>query len=146
MTKTPRRDASGNAGPDHSSAVNDYTIQSQLGGISGCDGTCIMPVGTVAHETGHVFGLPDLYDTDKTSRTEGIGEWGLMGSGNFARSYSPASYDAWSLAEMGWVTRPGAHPGPGRHDRRAAASRHRLPGPDDRRQASTSCSKTGRRP
>ena len=104
VTKTPRRDASGNVIPGAFITINDYTIQSQLGGASGCDGTSIMPVGTIAHETGHVFGLPDLYDTDQSSRTEGIGEWGLMGSGNFARAYSPASYEAWSLTEMGWVT------------------------------------------
>jgi M6 family metalloprotease-like protein len=104
VTKTPRRDTGGNILPGAFITIDDYTIQSQLGGLSGCDGTAIMPVGTIAHETGHVFGLPDLYDTDQSSRTEGIGEWGLMGSGNFARAYSPASYDAWSLTEMGWVT------------------------------------------
>jgi M6 family metalloprotease-like protein len=104
LTKTPRRDGAGQPIPNQFIRVNDYTIQSQLGGNSGCDGTTIMPIGTVAHETGHAFGLPDLYDTDASSRTEGIGEWGLMGSGNFARSYSPASYDAWSLVELGWVS------------------------------------------
>ena len=64
-----------------------------------------MPIGTVAHETGHAFGLPDLYDTDLNSsaRTQGIGEWGLMGSGNYARPYSPARFEAWSLFELGWV-------------------------------------------
>ncbi|HEX9165892.1 MAG TPA: M6 family metalloprotease domain-containing protein, partial [Gemmatimonadales bacterium] len=104
VTRTPRRDAGGQPIPNQFIRVSDYTIQSQLGGNSGCDGTSIMPIGTVAHETGHAFGLPDLYDTDASSRTEGIGEWGLMGSGNFARSYSPASYDAWSLVELGWVS------------------------------------------
>jgi immune inhibitor A len=66
-----------------------------------------MPIGTIAHETGHAFGLPDLYDTDRFDQGnsgEGIGEWGIMGSGNYARAYSPAGYDAWSLAELGWVT------------------------------------------
>jgi hypothetical protein len=64
-----------------------------------------MPVGTVAHETGHVFGLPDLYDTDLSNSqvTQGIGEWGLMGSGNYARPYSPSRYEAWSMFELGWV-------------------------------------------
>jgi M6 family metalloprotease-like protein len=82
--------------------VNDYTIQSEVGGASSCDGTAIMAVGTVAHETGHAFGLPDLYDTRGT--TQGIGGWGLMGSGNYARPYSPSSYDAWSLNALGWAT------------------------------------------
>lgn len=81
--------------------VSDYTIQSGLGGNGACTGGQIMPIGTVAHETGHAFGLPDLYDTQ--GPTEGIGEWGLMGAGNYARSYSPSRMEAWSLVELGWV-------------------------------------------
>ena len=105
VTKTPRKDASGTPIPGQFIRVDDYTIQSELGGSSGCLAGEIMPIGTIAHETGHAFGLPDLYDTDAASpRTEGLGEWGLMGSGNFARSYSPASYEAWSMVELGWVT------------------------------------------
>ena len=104
VTKTPRKDAGGAPIPGQFIRVDDYTIQSTLGGSSGCLATDIMPIGTIAHETGHAFGLPDLYDTDGAGpRTEGIGEWGLMGSGNFARSNSPASYEAWSMVELGWV-------------------------------------------
>jgi M6 family metalloprotease-like protein len=86
--------------------VDDYIMQSAVGGTSACDGSSIMPIGTVAHETGHAFGLPDLYDTDLSNPavTQGIGEWGLMGSGNYARPYSPARFEAWSLFELGWVT------------------------------------------
>ena len=104
VTKTPRKDASGTPIPGQFIMVDDYTIQSGLGGSTGCLAGEIMPIGTVAHETGHAFGIPDLYDTEQGQRTEGIGEWGLMGSGNFARSYSPASYEAWSMVELGWVT------------------------------------------
>lgn len=82
--------------------VDDYTIQSSIGGATACDGTTIMAIGTVAHETGHAFGLPDLYDV--SGSTQGIGGWGLMGSGNYARPYSPSSYDAWSLQVLGWAT------------------------------------------
>ncbi|HEY3012186.1 MAG TPA: M6 family metalloprotease domain-containing protein [Gemmatimonadales bacterium] len=86
--------------------VDDYIMQSAVGGDTACDASSLMPVGTVAHETGHAFGLPDLYDTDlgNPQVTQGIGEWGLMGSGNYARPYSPARYEAWSLFELGWVT------------------------------------------
>ncbi|HKP30159.1 MAG TPA: M6 family metalloprotease domain-containing protein [Gemmatimonadales bacterium] len=104
VTKTPRKGVDGLPIPGQFIQVDDYTIQSELGGNTGCLSGEIMPIGTIAHETGHAFGLPDLYDTDQSSRTEGIGEFGLMGSGNFARSYSPASYDAWSMVELGWVT------------------------------------------
>ncbi|HTL05468.1 MAG TPA: M6 family metalloprotease domain-containing protein [Gemmatimonadales bacterium] len=82
--------------------VNDYTIQSAIGGITSCESDKIMGIGTVAHETGHAFGLPDLYDV--SGSTQGIGGWGLMGSGNYARPYSPSSYDAWSLHVLGWTT------------------------------------------
>jgi len=82
--------------------VSDYILESGVGGLSGCDSNQIMPVGTVAHETGHGFGLPDLYDTDNTS--EGVGEFSLMGSGNYTSPFSPSRMDAWSLSQLGWVT------------------------------------------
>ena len=81
--------------------VSDYILESGVGGASGCDTTAIMPIGTVAHETGHGFGLPDLYDTDGSS--EGVGEFSLMGSGNYTSPSSPSRMDAWSLNELGWV-------------------------------------------
>lgn len=85
--------------------IDDYTIQSGVGGSTACDPSALMPIGTVAHETGHAFGLPDLYDTDLNSAeaTQGIGEWGLMGSGNYASPHSPSRFEAWSLFELGWV-------------------------------------------
>jgi M6 family metalloprotease-like protein len=81
--------------------IRDYTFQSGVGGSTACDTSQIMPVGTAAHESGHGLGLPDLYDL--TFVTEGIGEWGIMGSGNYASPLSPARMEAWSLAELGWV-------------------------------------------
>ena len=82
--------------------VSDYILESGVGGEGSCDATEIMPIGTVAHETGHGFGLPDLYDTDENS--EGVGEYSLMGSGNYTSPFSPSRMDAWSLNELGWVT------------------------------------------
>ncbi len=103
VTKTPRRGPGGEPIPGQFLKVESYTMQSGLGGNTGCLNGQIMPIGTVAHETGHAFGLPDYYDTDPFSGTQGIGEWGIMGSGNYARPYSPASFDAWSLVWLGWV-------------------------------------------
>jgi M6 family metalloprotease-like protein len=82
--------------------VSDYILQSGVGGSNACDINQIMPIGTVAHETGHGFGLPDLYSTDGTA--EGIGHYGLMGSGNYSSPLSPSRMEAWSLNELGWVT------------------------------------------
>jgi len=83
--------------------VADYILESGVGGgVDGCDPSEIMPVGTVVHETGHGFGLPDLYDTHYTS--QGVGEWSLMGIGNWSSPLSPSRMDAWSLSQLGWVT------------------------------------------
>ena len=82
--------------------IRDYTFQSGVGGSTACDTSQIMPAGTAAHESGHGLGLPDLYDLSFV--TEGIGEWGIMGSGNYATPLSPARMEAWSLGELGWVT------------------------------------------
>jgi len=82
--------------------VDNYTLQSGVGGVTGCDPTQIMAPGTIGHETGHGLALPDLYDTG--FNTEGIGEWGLMGSGNWSRPLSPSHMEAFSLSRLGWVT------------------------------------------
>ena len=81
--------------------VSDYIIQSGLA----CFGQGIMASGTIAHEMGHALDLPDLYDTDSGDGTdsEGIGHWGLMGSGNHNDQESPAHMSAWSKDFLGWV-------------------------------------------
>ncbi len=65
-----------------------------------------MTIGVYAHEMGHsVFGLPDLYDRDEESPSNGLGAWSLMagGSWNGTLGDSPALPDAWSHAQMGYV-------------------------------------------
>ena len=88
--------------PGQKVKISDYILQPAVGGANACTATQIMPIGTVAHETGHSFGLPDLYDVSGPS--EGVGEWSLMGSGNFTSPLSPARMDAWSLGQLGWIT------------------------------------------
>lgn len=106
VTKNPRRNAAGVPIAGQFVAIDDYIIQSAVGGNTACDPDTIMPIGTMAHETGHAFGLPDLYDTNlgSSSVTQGIGEWGIMGSGSYSQPYSPSRMEAWSLEELGWVT------------------------------------------
>ena len=85
--------------------VDSYTIQSGRGGSTACASgpTDIMPIGIITHETGHAFGLPDLYDTGSPPGSEGIGEWGLMGSSGYTTALSPGRDEAWSVAELGWI-------------------------------------------
>ncbi len=64
-----------------------------------------MTCGVYAHEMGHsVFGLPDLYDRDGSSR--GLGRWSLMAGGSWNGNLgdSPAHPDAWSRYQMGYST------------------------------------------
>jgi M6 family metalloprotease-like protein len=88
--------------------ASSYFIVSGVGGAGpGNRAGCGVPseisgIGTAAHEFGHALGLPDLYDV--SGDTEGLGEWGLMGSGSYTSANSPAHFEAWSKERMGWVT------------------------------------------
>lgn len=79
--------------------VKDYSMQPEYW-YNPYDMTC----GVYCHELGHVFGLPDLYDTDYTSY--GVGDWSLMagGSWNGWLGNSPAHPDAWCMTRLGYVT------------------------------------------
>jgi len=65
-------------------------------------------IGIIAHELGHAaLGLYDLYDTDLSS--EGIGDFGLMGGGNWAHKAgevpgtTPVHMTGWSKVYAGFV-------------------------------------------
>lgn len=59
-------------------------------------------VGVFAHEFGHVLGLPDLYDT--SYRSEGVGNWCLMGGGSWGGGGNkPTRMSCWCLAKLGWI-------------------------------------------
>ena len=81
--------------------ISTYTAQPEF-----WSATRNMTIGVYAHELGHVFGLPDLYDTDYSSN--GIGKWGIMAYGSWAGPSglggSPAHPCAWSRIQMGFAT------------------------------------------
>jgi M6 family metalloprotease-like protein len=71
-------------------------------------------VGSMAHEYGHVLGLPDLFNTQFLQSREplgpehdsaGIGRWGLMGHGalGWNGDDGPNSFSAWSRMSLGWA-------------------------------------------
>lgn len=82
-----------------------YACEPELSGSSNDKGNLI-EIGVFCHEFGHVFGLPDLYDTDNSS--EGLGQWCLMASGSWGGNGSspqkPVHMSAWCKQKMGWVT------------------------------------------
>jgi len=79
--------------------VSAYSVQPEYWNSPGD-----ITIGVYAHEIGHLFGLPDLYDIDGSSR--GLGRWSLMASGSWNGSLgnSPAHMDAWCKSQVGFVT------------------------------------------
>ncbi|MGW8379949.1 M6 family metalloprotease domain-containing protein [Streptomyces sp. ODS28] len=92
----------------------------------------------LAHETGHIFDLPDLYrrPTDGTGDWDTyVGDWDLMGS-QFGLSPDPFGWDKWKL---GWLDRRNVTCFPAGKGSDAATLRplgdRRLGGAGDRRLA-----------
>lgn len=69
-----------------------------------------MGIGTIAHEFGHVLGLPDTYDTDYSGsggQSHNPGDWDVMASGNnLNMSRTPPGYNLWERYALGWANPP----------------------------------------
>jgi len=82
--------------------IDDYTIQPAFG----CDSTTPNEIGVFAHEFGHAFGLPDLYDT--SGKGQGVGNWCLMSGGSWGGDgqspNQPVHMSPWAKEVLGWVT------------------------------------------
>ncbi len=65
-------------------------------------------IGTIAHEFGHVIGLPDYYDTDYgTNDDNGVTpyKWSIMDQGSYNNDgRTPPNYSIFDKYFMGWAT------------------------------------------
>jgi M6 family metalloprotease-like protein len=90
--------------------VNDYIVQSTVD----CAGVELQTATTIAHEMGHVLGLPDLYDGSQgilpEQRRWVVGCWSLMAAGSWGCGTSnreswvrPTHMGAWERSRLGWL-------------------------------------------
>jgi M6 family metalloprotease-like protein len=84
--------------------IDDYVVIPAID----CDDSTMIRIGVFAHEFGHAFGLPDLYNTSNTAKSQGVGDWDLMGAGSWGGDdlspQHPTHMSAWSKAFLGWTT------------------------------------------
>lgn len=88
--------------------VDDYIMQS----VRNCDGS-VQQIPTIAHETGHAFGLPDYYDPTAgilpAQRRWVLGCWTLMAAGSWGCASSqgivlrPSHMGAYEKQQLGWI-------------------------------------------
>ena len=98
--------------------VDDYIIQSAVD----CDGQP-QNIATIAHETGHAFGLPDFYDHTggilPQQRRWVLGCWSLMAAGSwgcgngstFGKVTRPSHMGAYEKLSLGWAQTITSQPG-----------------------------------
>lgn len=83
--------------------INNYACSGELNGAGARTG-----IGTIAHEFGHVIGLPDLYDIDYGQNYEDYmtpGEWHIMDGGSYNNDgKTPPNYTIYDKYFLGWKT------------------------------------------
>ncbi|MBQ9143708.1 MAG: M6 family metalloprotease domain-containing protein [Paludibacteraceae bacterium] len=83
--------------------INNYACSGELSGAGARTG-----IGTIAHEFGHVIGLPDLYDIDYGQNSEDEatpGAWHIMDGGSYNNDgKTPPNYTIYDKYFLGWET------------------------------------------
>ncbi len=65
-------------------------------------GTTMASISVIAHEFGHMLGLPDLYARPEVPGEEGLGVWCTMSVGH-GQDGKPLHFSAWCKERMGWL-------------------------------------------
>jgi M6 family metalloprotease-like protein len=65
-------------------------------------GEKMFSISVIAHEFGHMLGLPDLYARPEVPDMEGLGRWCSMSNGE-GQDGRPGHFSAWCKEQMGWT-------------------------------------------
>lgn len=65
-------------------------------------GEKMFSISVIAHEFGHMLGLPDLYARPEVPDMEGLGRWCSMSNGE-GQEGRPVHFSAWCKEQMGWT-------------------------------------------
>jgi M6 family metalloprotease-like protein len=65
-------------------------------------GKAMASISVIAHEFGHMLGLPDLYAHPGDAGSEGLGVWCTMSTGH-GRDGKPLHLSAWCKEQLGWL-------------------------------------------
>ncbi len=81
--------------------IDTFSCHQELDGYGSMKGKRA-GIATACHEFGHVFGLPDFYDT--TYKNPTLGDWDIMDGGSYNNNgRTPPSYSGYERLFTGWA-------------------------------------------